>query len=237
MDIRVERATGIEFSPSESQLNLTAYFNSPLRSEIYVVNEGSDSVSVISGENYTKIGEDIPVGVNPTAIAVNDATDAMYVINEGSNSISVIDGIANKVVAGVVFNVNPPNSGSILCDGLSSPTPPGNYIYLYSGDQCVARPNSGSEFVSWQENLNDNSAGLVNPSADATSLDTIASILGKKLDEPEAKITVTKFGTFTANFRALPPSIPMEYQTMFIAALLAGITAILVQKYVRKNQK
>jgi YVTN family beta-propeller protein len=80
-------------------------------STVYVANEGSDTISVISGENHTKIVEDIPVGDFPVAIGVNQETSTVYVANQDSNGISVIDGVANKVVAGVTFQVNPFNSG------------------------------------------------------------------------------------------------------------------------------
>ena len=32
-----------------------------------------------------------------------------------------------------------------------------------------------------------------------------------KVDKPEATLKITKFGSFTANFKALPPPIPSEY--------------------------
>ena len=32
-----------------------------------------------------------------------------------------------------------------------------------------------------------------------------------KTDEPEAKLKITKFGSFTANFKELPPPLPSEY--------------------------
>jgi hypothetical protein len=39
-------------------------------------------------------------------------------------------------------------------------------------------------------------------------------------DKPEAKLNITKFGSFTANFRALPPPIQPEY-----VATLIGVVA------------
>ena len=60
---------------------------------VYVANSGSDSISVISGINYTKIGEDIPVGDNPQGIDVDSRTHTVYVANRASDSISVISGI------------------------------------------------------------------------------------------------------------------------------------------------
>jgi YVTN family beta-propeller protein len=35
---------------------------------IYVANRDDDTVSVIDGQNNTKIGKDIPVGASPSAI-------------------------------------------------------------------------------------------------------------------------------------------------------------------------
>ena len=37
-------------------------------------NHDSNTISVISGENYTKLGNDIPVGKDPTAIAIDEKT-------------------------------------------------------------------------------------------------------------------------------------------------------------------
>jgi hypothetical protein len=41
-------------------------------------------------------------------------------------------------------------------------------------------------------------------------------------DKPEAKLNITKFGSFTANFKALPPPIPPEYvATLFTVVITA----------------
>jgi hypothetical protein len=47
----------------------------------------------------------------------------------------------------------------------------------------------------------------VSPSA----LNAIADFFNIKSDEPEAKLNITKFGSFTANFKELPPPLPTEY--------------------------
>jgi YVTN family beta-propeller protein len=174
-------------------------------------------MSVISGDNNTKIGEDIQVGDNPTAIGVNEeeGRNAIYVVNRDSDSVSVIDGIANKVVAGVTFHVQPFGSGYILCDELDRPSRTGQYVYVYSGEQCTAKPNDEFEFVSWEENLEGNSTQPIQVSRPASSWDSfvlaVADLFGDKPDEPEAKLNITKFGTFTANFKELSPAVPSEY--------------------------
>jgi YVTN family beta-propeller protein len=187
-----------------------------LSDTVYVANTGSGTVSVISGENDTKI-KDIDVGKGPINIAVDDFySNTIYVAKEDSGSVYVIDGVDNKMVAGITFKVNPFNSGYILCDGLTTPSPTQQYIYVYSGTQCTAKPNEGFEFVSWEENLEGNSTQLITLSRSASSWDSF--VLGiinlfsaDKADEPEAKLNVTKFGTFTANFKELLPAVPSEY--------------------------
>jgi YVTN family beta-propeller protein len=230
-DTKVGEDIGIVYGP-------TAIAADETTGAIYVTNPLSNSVSVISGENLTKIGEDIPVGAGPIDIAVNEGTDAIYVANSLSDSISVIDGVDNKVVAGVTFNVYPPNSGSVECDELSTRYVRERYFYVDSAAQCIAKPNAGSEFVSWQEDLRDNSTHLINQSADATSFRTISEWLhlNRFEPEPEARLNITKFGTFTATFKALPPSIPLEYQTVFASALLAIVTGLLVNRYRPKRK-
>jgi YVTN family beta-propeller protein len=89
---------------------------------VYVANALSDTVSVISGENNTKIGEDIAVGMGPVAVDVNENTDTVYVANVDSDSVSVIDTVTNKVVAGITFHVNPFKSGSIVCEHYITPS-------------------------------------------------------------------------------------------------------------------
>jgi YVTN family beta-propeller protein len=198
---------------------LIAYFNNIL----YVVNYDYNIVSVISAENNTKIGEDIPVGEGPTAIVVDYDSDSVYVANAASNSLSVIDPIVNEVVAGITFKVNPFNSGYILCDGLTTPFPTEQYIYVYSGAQCTAKPNKGFEFLSWEENLEGNSTQLITVSSSASTWDSILDLLGFESNEPEATLNVTKFGTFTANFKELPPAVPSEYWIPIYGILISTI--------------
>jgi YVTN family beta-propeller protein len=195
---------------------------------VYVANYDSNSVSVISAENNTKIGEDIIVGDSPSAIAVDEFTDTVYVANAGSNSVSVIDSAANKVVAGIILHVSPFNSGYIVCDDLTTPSPTAQYFYVYSGAECTAKPNGGFEFVSWEENLGGNSTQLIKLSRPASTLDSFLEFLRiKSPDEPEAKLPITKFGTFTANFKELPPPVPQEFwlqSYVLVGTVVAGLS-------------
>ena len=68
-----------------------------ITNRIYVVNEGTDNVSVIDGETDSVIAT-IDVGDNPEGVAVNPITNLIYVTNENDDSISVIDGTTNAVI-------------------------------------------------------------------------------------------------------------------------------------------
>jgi YVTN family beta-propeller protein len=105
----------------------------------------------------------IDVGDSPSEISFDGGK--VFVANAVSDTLSVIDHFANEVVAGIVFQVSPFNSGYIVCDDptttspndLTPPSPIRQYIYVYTGTQCTAKPNPGFEFATWEENLEDNS--------------------------------------------------------------------------------
>ena len=175
---------------------------------------------------------------------MNDVTNTVYVANSGSDSVTVIDGKANEVVAGVTFHINPFGSGRILCDGLNTPSPTEQYTFVYSGDECKATPNEGFEFASWEENLAGNSTQLINVSRPISTWDSHdwavvtfpqdnASLIAKFLraDElvaPQATLNITKFGTFTAIFRELPPAVPQEYQILFVSVFLTSVASLVI---------
>ncbi|MGH9571487.1 MAG: YncE family protein, partial [Candidatus Angelobacter sp.] len=48
----------------------------------------------LSGQTVTAT---IGAGTNPSAVAVNPATNKIYIANRGSNNVTVIDGISNSV--------------------------------------------------------------------------------------------------------------------------------------------
>jgi hypothetical protein len=121
-----------------------------------------------------------------------------------------------------LFNAEPFNAGHIECDKLIAPI--SQQIYLYSGSGCTAKPYQGFEIVSWHENLGGNSTQLVRLSPPPSILNSILDFLHMNPDKPEATLNVTKLGSFTANFKALPPPIPPEYvATLFTVVVTAFI--------------
>ncbi|MGC2575175.1 MAG: hypothetical protein WA364_27020 [Candidatus Nitrosopolaris sp.] len=193
-----------------------------LNGYVYVANYDSNTVSVIDTTDNTKI-KDIPVGKGPDAIGTYGyrGSETLYVANYGDNSISVIDSVANKVVAKVMFNIEPFNGGHVECDKMIAPI--AQQFYIWSGTECTARPNQGFEFSSWQENLGGNSTQLLKFSSASTIFDSILDFFHVNHDKPEAKLNITKFGSFTANFKALPPPIPPEYVATLFTVLATAL--------------
>ena len=201
---------------------------------IYVANCGDDSVSVINGTNYTRM-KDIPVGDAPEDIGIDEDTRRIFVANSGSDSVSVIDGNRNEVVAGITFQLNPLNSGYIQCNHPITPSfndtraPLGEYTYVDSGTQCTAKPFDGFNFVSWErKDLKDNSTHLKSQAPPVSGWFPLWRSQGFfASDKPPENLVITEFGTFTANFREVPPAVPPEFwlQTyVLVAGVVVGFS-------------
>ncbi|HEX4020256.1 MAG TPA: MBG domain-containing protein [Acidobacteriaceae bacterium] len=61
----------------------------PVTNNIFVVNQASNTVTVLNGATGAAIGTPISVGAAPVAVALNPATGMVYVANSGSGSTSV----------------------------------------------------------------------------------------------------------------------------------------------------
>ncbi len=70
------------------------------KAEMFVVNSGDDSVSVISDKNNTVIAT-IPVMPFPAGIAYDPSKGEVFVANSGWNTVSVISDASNTVVANI----------------------------------------------------------------------------------------------------------------------------------------
>ncbi|QSO51241.1 InlB B-repeat-containing protein [Alicyclobacillus curvatus] len=140
--------------------------------DVYVANQGSNTVSVIDGSTNT-VTSTITVGSHPFDVAYDAANGDMYVANELSGTVSVIDGSTNTVtstitvggypvgvaydaVNGDVYVTNGSISGTVsVIDGstntVTNTIPVGNAPFgvaynAANGDVYVA--NSGSNTVS-----------------------------------------------------------------------------------------
>ena len=69
----------------------------PFTSLVYVLNQNSDTISVI--DEYTnELIKNITVGTFPISMDIDTKTNTIYVTNEHSDSVSIIDGHSNDVI-------------------------------------------------------------------------------------------------------------------------------------------
>jgi YVTN family beta-propeller protein len=206
---------------------------------IYVANSGNNTVSVIDGRTNTVIGKAIPVGNGPDSIGVNPYANATYFGNGGDNTVSVIDGEVNKVVARVMFNIKPFYSGYVVCNNTTDngnwTAPLQQQFYVYAGSECTALPEPGFEFDSWREDLGHNSTQLISLAPPPSIVDSIENFFHISHDIPQSRLNITKFGTFTADFKAPPP--PDVYVvTLFtvVATALIGLGTFIGSTVIRR---
>ena len=83
--------------------------------KIYVANYKSRSISVINSDSGNI--KNIPVGVKPRSIAIDDRSNNIYVANLGSGLLSVIDGYNDSTIKQIHVGTAPLN---ILYDDFSS---------------------------------------------------------------------------------------------------------------------
>jgi len=82
------------------------HYPSDFREYAWVTNGGGNSVTAFDLVNMTTAAT-IPVGDNPTDLAVSPTRDEVYVVNTGSGSVTVIDAVTNKVAATIAVHREP----------------------------------------------------------------------------------------------------------------------------------
>lgn len=172
---------------------------------VYVSNVKNNSVFVINSLNYQT--HNIPIGRDPLPIAFNGNTRLVYVANQESNTVSVINGFSGKVTSGVIFKVNPVNSGKIICNNEVYPT--NVYLYIDAGTYCKAIANNGFLFNTWTE------SPLTNRNS-STPLDS------------SGNLTINRFDIFTINFK---PAIPPEYSFLIITVVVSTVISWSVPRF------
>jgi YVTN family beta-propeller protein len=216
-----------------------------LTNSVYVIhtpdksNSMSDTVSIIDANTDTKF-KDILVGGPPSGIVFNPDKNSIYVTNSKDGTLSIIEGVEKKIVAKVLFDVEPFKSGIIQCDGYTTSAPLSQVIYLYSGDKCSAIPNPGFEFVNWREHFSYNTSKIIQ-SASSYFYEPFLNLIWPGRVEPEAIMDITKFGNFTATFKELPPPIPSEYPATLFAVVISAfigswLTPTVIEWRKTKNQ-
>ncbi len=90
--------------------------------DAFVLNEGSDDVSVINTQTNQVVGTPITVGSNPEAIAITPDGRFAYVANAGADSVSMIDTHTNQVLGAPIAVGNASYGIAISPDGRSAYT-------------------------------------------------------------------------------------------------------------------
>jgi YVTN family beta-propeller protein len=108
VNMRQDRVIAVGANPTGLGVN-------PRRNEVYVVNTGSDSVTVIDAENNT-VAATIRVQRHPYSIDVDAQGRYAYVANSKSNNVSVLD-LARRREMGVIGAGEGPGMARIANDG------------------------------------------------------------------------------------------------------------------------
>jgi YVTN family beta-propeller protein len=115
-----------EISVGITPVNLAVLPNS---TKIYVVNQASGNVTVISTADNT-ILTTVPVGTSPIWAVASSDSSHVYVVNQGSGTVSVIDATSDTVVANLQVGTAP------------------NYAAFDAKNQRVLVTNPGSSSLS-----------------------------------------------------------------------------------------
>ena len=90
-------------------------------------------------------------------------------------------------------------------------------MYEVPGITCIAKANSGYEFVGWNENIDSNTTRPLKQCIEESYnfydpvIEPIQKTLNIYNDTADTSFCLTQYGTFTANFRELPAPLPTEY--------------------------
>ena len=105
--------------------------------DVYVANEGSNTVSVIA-ESSNKLIANVSVGNGPQGVVFDPSNGEIYVTDSGSSSgmLSVIDGSTNQVIATILLGTANPY-------GVAYDSTNGN-LYVTQADSSIVSVVSGS---------------------------------------------------------------------------------------------
>ncbi|WP_458744398.1 YncE family protein [Candidatus Nitrosocosmicus sp. T] len=199
------------------------------------VNENSNIVYVLAEHGLYSLNEkttkliNINVSEPLSNIEVNENSNIIYLTSENSDSLFAIHGPKHKVAVGITFNISPLNSGRILCGDEKAEYPVNQYLYEEPGITCIAKANSGYEFVGWSENIDSNTTRPLKSCVEESTglFDPVIEPIQKTLqiynDTAETSLCITQYGTFTASFRELPAPLPTTYWIPLYGLIISTI--------------
>jgi YVTN family beta-propeller protein len=169
--------------------------------KVYVVNQGSNTVSVIDGTpgspTENTVIDTIAIGLGPVAITVNPNNQRVYTTNQGSNTVSVIDGTPGSPTENTVI------ATLGLADGIGS-GPVGIKVDLDSDKVYVGNIFSGTLSVI---------DGTVGSPTENTVTNTILLAAGASrlaIDSDLKKIYVVNFFSTITFVVDIQPGSPTE---------------------------
>ncbi|CAG0933418.1 PE-PGRS family protein PE_PGRS18 [Thermoflexales bacterium] len=147
--VPVQADTGLP--PIAVQNSPYAIAVNPVTGKVYVVNNGSNSVTVINGVTHSKTT--VGVGTYPQAIAVNPVTNKVYVANYFS--VTIIDGVTQAITN---VNTDAIQSRAVAVNSVT------NKVYVANYDSNTVTVLDGATLLTTAINVGDRPIALaVNP--------------------------------------------------------------------------
>src|SRR5262245_60032652 len=190
---------------------------SPDGSRLYVPNDSSDDVTIITFSNGSRVH--VTVGTQPVGIAT-DPSGLVYVVNIVAQTVSVIDPVTNAVVKTIGVGPNPSVFGAFATAG---PPPPPQFLLslgtvgsgtispqpasatgLYNAGTAVsltALPDPGFAFTGWSGACSGSNATCV------VTMDSAKSVTATFTAQYSLVVTTPGTGTVTAH----PSSTSWQY--------------------------
>jgi YVTN family beta-propeller protein len=141
-------------------------------------------------------------------VTIDPYENIIYMTNTASNTISIINGNSDQVAVRLTFNVNPPNTGEVQCNGVKNISRNSTLYDRGQMLQCIAIPERGYTFASWSDLVSD-------------------------LTTNPITLEASRFGTLTANFK---PAVTLEVY-IFIIGGIVGAASVFVGWYYKYGQR
>lgn len=195
--------------------------------KMYISNIESSTISIYNETNFEKIKDitvnpslviekkeypyRIPTNVKFPLIAsyidIDPISNLIYVTNTASNTLSLIDGKLDQKLIRLNFDIQPPNSGFIECNGIKNLNQNTTLIAVNKTMSCTANPERGYSFNSW--------IGLFSD------------------DKNPLAFTTSSYGSITAIFRT---TLSTE-QYIFIIGGLTGMASVFLGWFFKGGQR
>ena len=183
---------------------------------VYVANDGSNSVSIISG---TTVIANVSVGSTPECVVYDPVNHYIYVANYGSNSVSIISGTA--VISTVSVGSYPVGVGFDSANNYTYVANSGsNSVSIISGTAVVSTVSvgsspwrvaydSGNKYI-YISNQGSNSVSIISGTTLIANVSVGSSPWGIAYDSVNHYIYVSNSGSNSVSYFDEPPSVSIN---------------------------